>query len=262
MTFLGHLEAFRGHLIRASASVVVAGITAFFFRNIIFDTILFAPRQKEFITNRLLCELGKYTNSDSLCINSKPFQIINIDLAGQFNTHINLSVIFGILLAFPYVFWEFWRFIQPALKLNEKKHSRGTVFFTSILFTTGSLFGYFVILPLSLDFLSTYSVSDQVLNQINLDSYIDILTSIVLSTGVTFEFPMLIFFLSKMGIVSPDFLKKYRRHAIVVILIIAAIITPPDVFSQTMVALPLYGLYEISILIAKRVRRKDSNLLV
>jgi sec-independent protein translocase protein TatC len=255
--FMQHIEALRGFLIRSAAAIIIAGIAAFFFKDFIFNNLLFAPRNADFITNRLLCEFGKYMQTQDLCINSKPFQIININLSGQFNTHINLSVVTGILLAFPYIFFEFWRFIAPALTRNEKRKSRGAVFFASILFTFGALFGYFVILPLSIDFLATYNISDKVLNQIGLESYIETVTSVVLSTGAVFELPILIYFLAKIGLIGPEFLKKYRRHAIVVILIIAAIITPPDVFSQTIVAVPLYALYEAGIVIAKRVRMNN-----
>jgi sec-independent protein translocase protein TatC len=183
-------------------------------------------------------------------------------MAGQFSTHIMVSIVAGFIVAFPYVFWEIWRFIKPALHSNEKKHARGAVFFSSLLFLTGVLFGYFVIVPLSVHFLGNYSVSEQVLNQINLGSYISTVTSVVLAAGIIFELPVIIFFLSKAGLVTPSFLRKYRKHAIVLILILAAIITPPDVFSQILVSLPLILLYEIGILISKRITAKDKSLIV
>jgi sec-independent protein translocase protein TatC len=183
-------------------------------------------------------------------------------MAGQFSTHIMVSLIAGLIVAFPYIFWEIWSFIKPALHSNEKGHARGAVFFSSMLFLIGVLFGYYVIVPLSVHFLGGYSVSNQVVNQINLSSYISTFSSVVLASGVIFELPVIIYFLSKVGLITPVFLKKYRKHAIVVILIIAAVITPPDVFSQILVSLPLIMLYEISIIISRKVCAKNSSLLV
>ena len=262
MSFLEHLEVLRWHLIRSALAIVILAVTAFIFNDFIFNTIILAPKSPSFITNDLLCRLGAYFQMESLCINSKPFQVININMAGQFSTHIMVSMIAGLIVAFPYIFWEIWSFIKPALHSNEKKHARGTVFFSSVLFLIGVLFGYYVIVPLSVHFLGSYTVSNQVLNQINLSSYISTVSSVVLASGVVFELPIVIFFLTKAGLVSPSFLKKYRKHALVVILIIAAIITPPDVFSQILVSLPLIMLYEVSIVISKRVSAKDESLMV
>jgi sec-independent protein translocase protein TatC len=263
MGFLDHLEVLRWHLIRAFLSIIVFGITAFVFRNFIFDQVILAPKSPTFFTNALMCRFSHYIDAPALCINSKPFQIINIKMAGQFSTHIMVSFVAGFIVAFPYIFWEIWRFIKPALYSNEKRHARGAVFFSSILFILGVLFGYYIIVPLSLDFLGSYNVSTQVLNQINLDSYISTFTSVVLASGVVFELPIVIYFLSKAGLITPKFLIQYRRHAIVLILIVAAIITPPDIFSQILVTLPLYLLFELGIVISKRVTSsKDKSLLV
>ncbi len=256
MTFLEHLEELRWHIIRSVISIFVFSIAAFFFKDIIFDSIILAPRNPEFLTNRLLCSLGDMVDIKALCINNTPFEIINIKMAGQFTTHITISIIAGLVIAFPYIFWEFWRFLSPALHDNEQSHARGAVFYSSILFITGVLFGYFVIVPLSIHFLSSYSVSGEVANQIYLRSYIGTITSISLAGGLIFELPIVIYFLSRIGLVTPVFLRKYRRHAIVVILIAAAIITPPDIFSQVLVSLPLLVLYEIGIFISGRVERK------
>jgi len=256
MTFLEHLEQLRWHLIRSAISVIIFASLAFIFKDIIFDKIILAPKNNDFITNLLLCDFGKWMNIPALCINSVPFQLININLTGQFTTHINISIVAGLIIAFPYVFWEIWRFIKPALYEKELKHTRGAVFTSTSLFLTGILFGYFIIVPLSLNFLGTYQVSSDVLNQINLKSYISTITSITLAGGIAFELPVLIYVLSKAGIVSSAFLRKYRRHSIIVILIISAIITPPDVFSQILVAIPLFALYEVGIIIAKKIERK------
>jgi len=255
MTFLEHLEELRWHIIRSIIAVCILATGAFLFKDIIFDGIILAPRDPGFFTNRILCQLGEAVNMPVLCINTKPFELINIKMAGQFTTHITISLIAGLVLAFPYVFWEFWRFMKPALYENETNHARGAVLYSSALFITGVLFGYYVIVPLSLQFLGTYSVSTQVVNQIYLRSYIGTVTSISLASGLVFELPIVIFFLSKIGLVTPSFLRKYRRHSIIIILIVAAVITPPDIFSQVLVCLPLLVLYEVGILISARVER-------
>ena len=256
MTFLEHLEELRWHLIRAFTVVLIIAIVAFIFHEIVFDKIILAPKNSEFLTNRLLCLLGETVNIPKLCINTDPFQLISIKMAGQFTIHITTSIFAGIIIGFPYVFWEFWRFIKPALYEKETKHTRGAVSISSLLFLTGVLFGYFVIAPLSVHFLGSYNVSDQVVNQINLKSYIGTITSVTLAAGLTFELPILIYFLSKAGLVTPQFLKKYRRHSIIVILILAATITPPDIFSLILVTFPLLILYEAGIIISRRVQAK------
>jgi sec-independent protein translocase protein TatC len=181
-------------------------------------------------------------------------------MAGQLTTHITVALVSGLILAFPYVLWEFWQFFKPALHANERKYSRGAVLAASLLFFTGVLFGYYALAPLSIHFLSTYDISPDVVNQINIRSYIGSLTSICLATGLIFELPILTFFLTKVGIITPEFLKKYRRHAILIIVIVAAIITPPDVFSQMLVCIPLLALYEVGIVISRRViKQKEKN---
>jgi sec-independent protein translocase protein TatC len=229
------------------------------FKNIIFDHIILAPNNPEFITNRLLCQFAEIVNVPALCINQTPIELISIKMSGQFTTHINISIVAGLIIAFPYIFWEFWSFFKPALYEKERKYARGAVIFASLLFMLGISFGFFVIIPLSINFLGTYSVSDIVTNQININSYIGSVTSVALASGITFELPIVVFFLARIGVVTPEFMKKYRKHAIVVILIVAAIITPPDVFSQILVTLPLLVLYEVSIFIAARVI-KDRKL--
>jgi len=262
MSFLEHLEELRWHIIRSIIAIITMMILAFIFKNIIFDSVILAPRSPEFITARLLCQFGEYLNTDALCINRQQWTLININMSGQLTTHIIVSLVAGLILAFPVVLWEFWRFFKPALKANEARYAQGAVFAASMLFFTGVAFGYFMLAPLSIHFLSSYEISPDVVNQINIRSYIGTITSICLATGVVFELPIIAFFLTKIGIVTPAFMRKYRKHAIVVIFIIAAVITPPDVFSQMLVAIPLLGLYEISILISARVMRqkeKDSN---
>ena len=256
MSFLEHLEVLRWHLLRSLAAILVVAIVAFIFKDIVFNIILLGPKSPEFVTNRLLCEFGQIVNVPRLCINTKPLELISIKMAGQFSMHIMVSLMSGFVLAFPYIFWEFWRFVVPALYTKEKKHARGAVFYSSMLFILGVLFGYYIITPLSIHFLGSYSVSDQVTNQINLISYVSTIASVVLASGIVFELPILVYFLSKVGLVTPRFLKKYRRHALVLILALSAIITPPDIFSQVLVAVPLIILYEVGITISRRILRK------
>jgi sec-independent protein translocase protein TatC len=258
MTFLEHLEALRWHIIRSALVIILASIVAFIFKQIIFDTILVGPSKSDFIMSRWLCFLGRNTflHTDVLCINSKPIKLQNIQMAGQFTAHIKISLIAGLILAFPYVFYELWRFVKPALYLNERKIARGSVFFISLLFFLGVMFGYYIICPMSVNFLYNYKATDLAENDIQLMSYISIITSICLAAGIMFELPAIVLFFSKVGLLTPEFLKKYRRHAIIVILLIAAIITPPDVFSQILVSLPLILLYEISIGISRKVNNK------
>ena len=257
MSFLEHLEILRWHLMRSVISILVFSVAAFIFSDFIFNTLILAPKNPDFFTNQMFAKLSEIVGVEALKINTTPFQVININMAGQFATHISVSIVAGLIASFPYIFYEFWCFIKPALYSNEKKHARGSIFYTSFLFALGVLFGYYLITPLSVHFLGSYNVSDQVVNQINLKSYISSITSIVLASGVIFELPVLIFFLSKIGLVTSEFLRKYRKHAVVIILILSAIITPPDIFSQVLVCMPLMLLYEIGIKISKRIQKKQ-----
>jgi len=259
MSFLQHLEELRWHIIRSILAIVFFMIIAFIFKNILFNTIILGPKNPGFITNRLLCELGEYLKTTALCINTKPLNLISIKMSGQITTHITAAMVAGLILAFPVILWEFWQFFKPALKPNEARYAKGAVMAASMLFFIGVLFGYFMLAPLSIHFLSSYEVDPQVVNQINIRSYIGTLTSVCLATGLVFELPIIAFFLTKIGIITPTFMRKYRKHAIVVIFIIAAIITPPDVFSQTLVAIPLLILYEVSILISSRVMKQKEK---
>jgi len=185
------------------------------------------------------------------------FNLINLTMAGQFSMHIIVSFVAGIILAFPYILYEIWRFIQPAFKKAEKNYAKGLVFWGSFLFLSGVAFGYYVITPLSVQFLGGYTVSELVTNQISLKSYISTVTTITLSTGLVFQLPILVYFLSKLGFVTPLLMKTYRRHATVAVLLLSAIITPPDITSQVLVSIPLLFLYEISIFISKMVEKKE-----
>lgn len=255
-SFLEHLEILRWHIVRSVISIIVFALIAFFFKEFIFDNIILAPKSPEFITNKLLCVLGTKINVPDLCLNSAPFNIINISMSGQFAIHIKISMISGLIVASPYILFEFWQFIKPALYKNEKKNVRKAVFYSSFLFILGVMFGYFIIAPLAVNFFGSYTVSEQVINQINLNSYISVVNSVTLASGIVFELPVLIYLLSKLGIITPGFLRKNRKYSIIIILILAAIITPPDIFSQILVSLPLIALYEVGIGISRRVTRK------
>lgn len=260
MSFLEHLEVLRWHLVRAVSSVFIFGIVAFIAKSFIFDTILLGPKKPDFLTYRLLCQASeKFGLSDLLCIGEIPFELINISMAGQFTTHIVVSIIAGFIVSFPYIVYEFWRFIKPGLYKTERQYATGMVFYTSFLFVTGVLFGYFIIAPLSVNFLGSYRVSELVINQIDLNSYFSTIATLVLASGMVFELPVFIYFLTKIGVVTPESLRQYRRHAVVGVLILAAIITPPDVSSQVLVFFPLMLLYEISIWVSAFVLRNDEK---
>ena len=263
LSFLEHLEELRWHIIRSLVAIFIVAVAAFTFKNIVFDKIIFGPLDPDFFTYKVLCLLAdKLRLGKQLCIEAAPIQIVNLELAGQFVTHIKVSLILGLVVAFPYVFWEFWRFISPALYEKERKNTGGLVFFTSLLFLIGVLFGYYIITPFSVNFLGNYHVAPNVENTISLGSYITSISMLSLSSGIMFELPMVVYFLSKIGLLTPQFMKDYRRHAIVVILIISAVITPPDVTSQVLIAFPIYFLYELSIGISRRVNKKlEKNFL-
>lgn len=256
MTFWEHLEELRWHLLRSIIAIIVLGVVAFLNRHFIFDTVILAPKDSEFITNRLLCKAGEFLGLPNLCIDNLSLNIINIKMSGQFMVHMWTSIVAGIIVAFPYIIWEIWSFIRPALYPKERKHSTGAVLISSALFITGVLFAYFLIAPLTINFLGTYQVSDFVQNQVSLTSYISTVVSVTLGVGIVFELPIFVYFLTKVGMLTPDFMRKNRKYMIVILLIISAIITPPDVFSQVLVVIPLMGLYELSISISKRVYRK------
>lgn len=263
MSFLEHLEELRWHLVRASAAIVVGAVFVFMNVHFIFDNILFAPKYPEFITNRAFAWVAQKFNSPDLAINTQPFEIINIDMAGQFTTHLSIAMIGGIIISIPYIFWEFWRFIKPALYEKERKYANGAVFYSTFLFLLGVLFGYYLIVPLSTHFFGSYKVSAEVVNQINLTSYVSSVSTVVLGSGIVFELPIIIYFLAKVGLVSSGFLINYRKHAYVVLLLLAAIITPPDVFSMLIVSGPLLLLYELGVFLSKRIEKKriDVELL-
>lgn len=254
MSFLEHLEALRWHIIRALASIVIVAIGVFLAKTIVFDKIILGPTDPDFPTYRFFCRFG-----EALCFHPEGLEIITRDISEQFLSHIKVSIWLGLVVAFPYVFWEFWRFIKPGLYAKERRAAKGVVAICSFLFLTGVAFGYFIISPFAITFLSSYSVSDKIANTTTLSTLVNSMTMFTIPTGLVFELPVVIYFLAKVGLVTAAFLRNYRRHAVVVILIASAIITPPDVITQFLVGIPLYGLFEVGIIIAERVEKKQQE---
>jgi sec-independent protein translocase protein TatC len=261
MSFIEHLEELRWHVVRSLIAIVVFMIAAFANIEWIFTHVLFAPGRVDFPTFQWLCQLGHWVNSpESFCIEEIPFKVQSRLMTGQFTMSITASFVIGLVVAFPYVAWEIWRFIRPGLYSKEKKSSRGAVTAVSFLFLLGVLFGYYIMCPLMISFLANYTISDMIVNEFDITSYIGTIVTVVLGSGLLFQLPVVIFFLTKVGIVTPEFLRKYRKHAVVIILIVGAIVTPSaDPLSQALISLPLYLLYEISILISGRVVRAKAK---
>ncbi len=263
MSFLDHLEELRWVLVRSSAAVVIMAIITYFFADYIFETIIFGPTNPNFITYRFFCDASHFLGfADSICITELNFIIQNTEMEGQVNIFVWTCITAGFILAFPYILWQLWKFISPALYDNEKKHAKLFIFIASILFFIGVLFGYFVIVPMSVNFLATFTISNVVKNQFSIDSYVSMIKTAVIASGLFFELPIIIYFLTKLGLVTPEFLRRYRKYAIVIVLIIAAIVTPPDVVSQITVAIPMLLIYEVSIYISvfvEKNKKKDEQ---
>ncbi len=259
MSFLNHLEVLRWTLVRSALAVFAGGIIAFIMKDFIFNSILLAPKDPSFVTYRFLCSVSQSFGTNGLCIDEIPFIVQSRTMAGQFSAHIWTSIVFGFIAAFPFIVWEVWKFIKPALYDTEKKNARSFIIITSFLFFLGILFGYYVITPLSINFLGSYRVADEVKNNFDLSSYTGLLKASCLSSGFIFELPIVIYFLTKMGLVTPEFLKEYRKYALVLVLILAAVITPPDIISQIIVAIPMVTLYEVSIRISARIIKNEKK---
>ncbi|GHE54670.1 twin-arginine translocase subunit TatC [Roseivirga thermotolerans] len=261
MGFLDHLEELRWHLVRSVVAIVVFSVAAFLAKDFVWKGVILAPIYSDFWTYKQLCYLAELFKTPVLCLGDIPIDIQNRTITGQFTMHIKSSLVIGLVLAFPYAFWEIWRFVKPGLRHSERSASRGVVLAVSFLFITGVLFGYYIVTPLSLNFLGNYSLVDSIDNNIDITSILNTIATLVLACGFMFQLPMATYILSKAGIVTPDLMKRYRRHSIVVILLLSAIITPPDVMSQILIALPLSLLYEISIVISKRINKKREREL-
>lgn len=260
MSFLDHLEDLRWHLIRATLGIFVAGIIAFSMKSFIFDTVIFGPTDMNFPTYRGLCYAASQINVETtFCAKELPFMIQNRTVAGQFSAHIWTSIFAGFIIAFPYVLYQLWHFISPGLKPNERRNSKGFIVIASLLFFLGVLFGYYVVTPLSLNFLANYSISGKVSNEFDVSSLIAVVRSSSLASGLVFELPIIVYFLTKVGLVTPKILRTYRKFALVIVLILAAVITPPDIASQVIVAIPILVLYQVSIYISAVVVKRQKK---
>ena len=259
MGFLDHLEELRKRLFWSAVFILSAGITLFICKSWLFETVLFGPRRIDFASFRAWCWLSETIGAgQTLCVQEIRYELINTTMLGNFTTHILVSAIGGFIIAFPLVFWQGWLFIRPALKMAEVKAANGIGLSSSALFFTGVAFGYWVIAPLSLQFLGNYELGD-VEARISVMSYMKTIASITLAAGLIFQLPVVVYFLSRAGLVTPEILKSYRRHALVAILVIAAVITPPDLTSQVLVSLPVLVLYEVSIVISRRVVKRNAE---
>tara|TARA_B100001248_G_C27291002_1_gene412473 strand:- start:77 stop:919 length:843 start_codon:yes stop_codon:yes gene_type:complete len=256
MSFLEHLEDLRWHLLRSIVAILITALAAFLAKNFVFDVLLFGPKKTDFLTYKILCQVSNILGfDDSFCISELPFRIQSRTMAGQFSAHIWTSITLGFVVAFPYVVYQFWKFISPGLYANEKKTASGFISISSLLFFVGVLFGYYVVTPLSIRFLGTYNVSDEIFNDFDLNSYTALVRASVLASGLIFELPILVYFMTKIGLITPELMRKYRKIALVLVMFLSAVITPPDVASQIIVAIPVLILYELSIFISKRVVR-------
>ncbi|MFD0795767.1 twin-arginine translocase subunit TatC [Mucilaginibacter litoreus] len=257
MSFFDHLEELRWHLVRSAIAVVIFMIGAFAYYDFIFETVIMGPSKPGFWTYRMLCKLGEALNKPGFCVKEIPIKLMNNEMAGQFTLQINSALLIGITLGFPYLLWEIWRFVKPALHEKERKAASGFVIYASFLFILGILFGYYIITPMSVNFLASYTVSASITNWFSIDSYISSVATLTLASGVVFQLPILVYILSSLGILTPKFMRSGRRYAIVVILIVAAVITPtPDMLTMTVVAIPLFILYEVGIMVAGVVERR------
>jgi len=256
MSFFDHLEELRWHLIRASIAIIVFTTGVFIYYDWIFSTIIMGPSKPDFWTYRVMCELGNWLHRD-FCFSKIDIHLVNTEMAGQFTLQINSSLIIGITLGVPYLLWEIWRFIKPALHIKERKAATGFTFYATFLFFLGVMFGYYVITPMSIHFLAGYTVSDSIQNLFTIDSYLSSVSTLTLATGLVFELPILVYIMAYMGILTAKFMRSTRRYAVVIILIIAAVVTPtPDMLTMTVVSMPLFVLYEISIIVAALVEKR------
>ena len=260
MSFVDHLEALRWHIMRSLLAVFVGAIIVFVYMDFFFGEIVMGPANKDFITYRLLCSTSHRLGlGDALCLSDINLKLISTEMSSQFMMSFTIAFVGGFIISFPYVFWEFWRFVRPALTDKELNRTRGVIFWVSLLFFSGVGFGYFLIAPYTVNFFAAYTLSPMIQNTFTVSDYIDNIVSLVLGTGIVFQLPLVVFFLAKVGIITAAFLRTYRKFAVVVILVIAAIITPPDVVSQLIVTVPLWLLYEISISIAARVNKEQEQ---
>lgn len=257
MDFLSHVDVLRKHLVRSFIAVLVLTIVGFVFRQELFDWLVFSPIQKDFITYKLICKLAHTFQIQDMCVEPPKINFVITDFAGEFNLAMTFAVTFGICTAVPYIVWELWSFIKPGLYQSEVSKVSGIVFYISLLFFIGVAFGYFILAPSSLTFLATFKTSNQISAMPTVSTYVSLLLTMVIACGIAFQLPVAVFLLSKLGLLSPGFMREYRKHAYVVITLAAAIITPTsDLFNLSIVGLPMVFLYELSIFISASVEKK------
>lgn len=258
MSFLGHLEELHWHLVRSAVVIFVLAIVLFVFREEIYNNFIIAHTHSDFVTYRFFCQVfGAIGIESSFCDVQIPSKLQALSPTQQLMSSLWVSMVLGVIIAFPYLLWEMWRFIAPGLHKTERNKSRGFLFIASLLFFIGVLFSYYVIMPMSVSFFYGYKISDSIVNNFTLDSYISLFTNTMLGISLVFELPVVIYFLSKLGLVTPEFLRKYRKHSLVLVLILSAIITPPDVASQIIVSIPILILYEVGIYISGFVQKRQ-----
>jgi sec-independent protein translocase protein TatC len=259
MSFIEHLEVLRGHLFRSALAIAVGAVVFIIYNKFFVREVLMGPTHADFPTYKLLCKAGHAIGlGDAMCMKEIGLKMQSTSVSGQFSMYFTLIFVGGIIVAFPYIFWEFWRFIKPALTKKELSKTRGVIFWVSFLFFVGILFGYFVIAPYTVNFFANFQLDDNIENRWTITSYIDTLVPLILGTGLAFQLPLVMFFLAKVGLMSPTFLRRNRKYAIVIILILAGIITPPDVISQVICTIPLMLLYEISIWLTVKVEKEKA----
>jgi sec-independent protein translocase protein TatC len=259
MSFLEHLEELRWHIIRSLIAIMSAGIILFIFQRWLFDTVIFGPTRKDFLSYRVICDLSNSIGlGDIMCFNPPDFAKIAIGFGEPFIMSIKVSFVMGFIISFPYVLWEVWKFIKPGLYAKERKAARGMVAICSFLFLLGVLFGYYIIAPFAVNFLAGYNIPG-VQNTPTMSSFINYMIMFTAPAGLIFELPIIVYFLSKVGLVTPEGMKQYRKHSIIGILMLAALITPPDVVTQFLIGIPLYLLYEVSIIVSARVKAAEED---
>jgi sec-independent protein translocase protein TatC len=266
MSFFWHLEALRWHLMRSAFAVVFFAIVAFCNYTFIFQKVIMGPFDPNFWSYKMMCYLGTLFHLDGFCITKINGILISNEVGGQFMLQLNSSLLIGVICAIPYVLFEIWRFIKPALLENERKAASNFVLYASTLFIVGILFGYYILAPESVAFLAGYTVSPEIHNQFTVASYLSIVATVTLLTGIVFELPIFIYILASIGILTASFMRKTRRYAIIIIMIVGALISPsPDILTTTLATVPLLVLYEVGILVAavveKRKLKKHEDLM-
>jgi len=259
MSLIEHLDVLRGHVIRSVLAIVIVAIAVGVFVTFFFDNIILAPTDSSFITHQLMCELAQKINPESVCFESENIEFFNRDVTGQFTLHMRTAFTLGLIIAFPFLVFQIWKFVKPGLHVEEQKISSGVVVFCSLFFFMGVLVSYYFIVPVTFRFLIEYNISDKIVNETDIRSYISLLVDITLACGIMFQLPVFVYILSKLGIMTPAVMIKFRKHAILVIFILSAVLTPADVASMVLLALPLILLYELSIQVSGRVISKNQE---